>query len=85
MSLCPGFRETGGTVFRCALQDGHYPQVAHRGFGARSITYATGLAPEATWRDTDPGAQGSFRKPDDSSGKTPFDGQQVIPRDSTTQ
>ncbi|MDP9013800.1 MAG: hypothetical protein M3O41_14320 [Pseudomonadota bacterium] len=83
MSLCPAFLVRGGAIYRCVFNPGH--AVPHFGYGARSITYAKGPAPGQSWNDNEPGANGSFRQPDDHSGKTPYDGQQVIPGDSTVQ
>lgn len=82
--LCKAFRVHGTTTFRCCLLADH-PQARHEGPGSQLITWAAGPAPRGTWYDSDPGAQGVFRRPDDSSGKTPFDGEQVIPGDSIAQ
>ena len=81
--ICPAFLESGGYTFRCSLPDFH--DQAHFGYGARSISYAKGAAPSLTWYDNSPGSMGVFRRPADSQPQTPFDGQQVVPGDSTTQ
>ncbi len=62
-TLCNGFLEKGGAIYRCALPAGH--PIPHFGAGARSITYASGRAPTISWVDTDPGANGQARHPED--------------------
>lgn len=72
-ALCQAFLVKSSTTFWCSLPAGHEDRL-HRGPGAASNTWDVGKAPIFAWTDRNIGAYGTFRKSDDNSGKTPYDG-----------